>query len=191
MQGYHIQITFVEFTLGFLSHRNPFEIKVAPLPDAFSTMGDGEIVAIPLQDGEVIEAVLTPTEYTNHVALDAQPISPLLSKAALALPTCVDPPIHYRRLDHFVIRNSGVRFQNECECQHCRGYRWLPALCFSIQACQLFLERFIEQFVAMPTQKDEQFRFANLFDNLLFLLAERYWGSPNCWLHALPPGHFS
>ncbi len=44
------------------------EIKVAPLPDAFSAMGYGEIVAITLQGGEVIEAVLAPGEYTNHVA---------------------------------------------------------------------------------------------------------------------------
>ena len=44
------------------------EIKVAPLPDAYSAMGYGEIVAITLQDGEVIEAVLAPGEYTNHVA---------------------------------------------------------------------------------------------------------------------------
>ena len=44
------------------------EIKVSPLPDAFSVMGYGEIVAITLQSGEVIEAVLTPDGYTNHVA---------------------------------------------------------------------------------------------------------------------------
>ena len=44
------------------------EIKVGPLPDTFSAMGYGEIVAITLQTGEVIEAVLTPDGYTNHVA---------------------------------------------------------------------------------------------------------------------------
>jgi len=44
------------------------EIKVAPLPDAWSALGYGEIVAITLQTGEVIEAVLTPDGYTNHVA---------------------------------------------------------------------------------------------------------------------------
>jgi len=43
-------------------------IKVGPLPDAWSAMGYGEIVAITLQTGEVIEAVLTPDGYTNHVA---------------------------------------------------------------------------------------------------------------------------
>ena len=43
-------------------------IKVSPLPDAWSAMGYGEIVAITLQTGEVIEAVLTPDGYTNHVA---------------------------------------------------------------------------------------------------------------------------
>ena len=44
------------------------EIKVSPLPDPFSVMGYGEIVAITLQTGEVIEAVLTPDGYTNHIA---------------------------------------------------------------------------------------------------------------------------
>jgi len=44
------------------------EIKVSPLPGAWSAMGYGEIVAITLQTGEVIEAVLTPDGYTNHVA---------------------------------------------------------------------------------------------------------------------------
>src|SRR5947209_5580086 len=44
------------------------EIKVGPLPDAFSAMGYGEIVAITLQTGEVIEAVLSPEGYLNHVA---------------------------------------------------------------------------------------------------------------------------
>lgn len=43
-------------------------IKVDPLPDEWSAMGYGEIVAITLQSGEVIEAVLTPDGYTNHVA---------------------------------------------------------------------------------------------------------------------------
>jgi hypothetical protein len=40
------------------------EVKVGPLPDA---LGYGEIVSITLQTGEVIEAVLTPEEYHNHV----------------------------------------------------------------------------------------------------------------------------
>jgi hypothetical protein len=40
------------------------EVKVGPLPD---TLGYGEIVSITLQTGEVIEAVLTPEEYRNHV----------------------------------------------------------------------------------------------------------------------------
>ena len=44
------------------------EIKVAPLPDIWSALGYGEIVAITLQNGEVAEAVLTPDGYTNHVA---------------------------------------------------------------------------------------------------------------------------
>lgn len=44
------------------------EIRVSPLPDAWSAMGYGEIVAITLQTGQVIEAVLTPDGYTNHVA---------------------------------------------------------------------------------------------------------------------------
>ncbi len=44
------------------------EIKVSPLPDEWRAMGYGEIVAITLHTGEVIEAVLTPDGYTNHVA---------------------------------------------------------------------------------------------------------------------------
>ena len=43
-------------------------IKVGPLPDEWRAMGYGEIVAITLQSGEAIEAVLTPDGYTNHVA---------------------------------------------------------------------------------------------------------------------------
>jgi len=72
----------------------------------------------------------------------------------------------------------GVRFQDERQRQHRRRDRRLPSLCFSIQTRQLFLERFIQQFVTMLTQKDKQFRFANLFHNLLFLLIQLDWGLP-------------
>lgn len=44
------------------------EFKVAPLPDEWRAMGYGEIVAISLQTGEVIDVVLQPAEYINHVA---------------------------------------------------------------------------------------------------------------------------
>jgi hypothetical protein len=66
----------------------------------------------------------------------------------------------------------------------------LPAvapLYWAIQTCQLLLERFIEQFVAMLTQKEKQFGFTNLFDNLLFLLTQLDWGLPGLWLHVCPP----
>ena len=53
--------------IGFVTVQGR-EIKVSPLPDPFSVMGYGEIVAITLRTGEVIEAVLTPDGYTNHVA---------------------------------------------------------------------------------------------------------------------------
>ena len=43
------------------------EVKVGPLPDTWRALGYGEIVSITLQTGEVIEAVLTPEEYRNHV----------------------------------------------------------------------------------------------------------------------------
>src|SRR5215470_9989884 len=44
------------------------EIKVAPLPDAWSAINYGKVVSITLQNSEVIEAVLAPEGYTNHVA---------------------------------------------------------------------------------------------------------------------------
>src|SRR5947209_1243314 len=44
------------------------EIKVGPLPDTWSALGYGEIVAITLQTGEVIKVVLQPDAYINHVA---------------------------------------------------------------------------------------------------------------------------
>ncbi len=44
------------------------EVKVRPLPDTWSALGYGEIVSITLQTGEVIEAVLSPEEYLNHIA---------------------------------------------------------------------------------------------------------------------------
>ena len=43
------------------------EVKVGPLPDTWRALGYGEIISITLQTGEVIEAVLTPEEYRNHV----------------------------------------------------------------------------------------------------------------------------
>jgi hypothetical protein len=44
------------------------EVKVGPLPDTWHALGYGEIVAITLQTGEVINTVLTPDEYQKHVA---------------------------------------------------------------------------------------------------------------------------
>ncbi len=44
------------------------EVKVKPLPDTWSALGYGEIVSITLQTGVVIEAVLSPEEYLNHIA---------------------------------------------------------------------------------------------------------------------------
>jgi len=45
----------------------------------------------------------------------------------------------------------------------------VPSLCFPIQTRQLFLERFVEQFMPVLAQEDKQFGFTNLFHNLLFL----------------------
>ena len=44
------------------------EVKVGPLPGTWRALGYGEIVSITLQTGEVIETVLLPEEYGNHVA---------------------------------------------------------------------------------------------------------------------------
>lgn len=44
------------------------EIKVAPLPDIWSALGEGEIVTITLQSGETINTVLSPDDYQKHVA---------------------------------------------------------------------------------------------------------------------------
>jgi hypothetical protein len=44
------------------------EIKVGPLPDTWRALGYGEIVSIALQSGEAISTVLTPEQYTMHVA---------------------------------------------------------------------------------------------------------------------------
>src|SRR5690348_10267282 len=44
------------------------EIKVGPLPDTWQALGYGEIVSIALQGGEMISTVLTPEDYSNHVA---------------------------------------------------------------------------------------------------------------------------
>jgi hypothetical protein len=43
------------------------EVKVGPLPDTWSALGYGEIIPITLQGGLVIEAVLPPEDYINHV----------------------------------------------------------------------------------------------------------------------------
>jgi hypothetical protein len=79
-------------------------------------------------------------------------------------------PIHHRRLNHFVIGDTGVRLQDERQRQYRRGYRRLPSLRFAIQTRQLLLKRFIQQFVSVLTQKHKEFRFPNLLHNLLFLL---------------------
>ena len=44
------------------------EAKVAPLPDTWRALGYGEIIPIALQNGETINAVLTPEQYVKHVA---------------------------------------------------------------------------------------------------------------------------
>jgi hypothetical protein len=53
------------------------------------------------------------------------------------------------------------------------------------------LERFIKELLPVLAQKDKQFGFANLFNNLLLLLAEGDFGLPHLWLYALSPDHFS
>lgn len=78
-------------------------------------------------------------------------------------------PIHHCCLNDLIIRNPHIRLQYERQRQHRRRHWRLSSLCFSIQTRQLLLKRFIQQFVAMLTQKDKQFGFANFFDNLLFL----------------------
>ncbi len=65
----------------------------------------------------------------------------------------------------------------------------MTALCFSIETRSLFLERFIEQFVAMLAQKHKQFRFAYSFHNLFLLGRKLKRWLPNRWSHASsPPG---
>ncbi len=52
-------------------------------------------------------------------------------------------------------------------------------------------EGFVKQFMAMLAQKDKQFGFPNLVDNLFFLWIECYGGLLQGWLHTFPPDHFS
>src|SRR6266446_6127451 len=58
------------------------EVKVSPLPDTWSALGYGETVSITLQTGEVIETVLLPEEYGNHVAY-------LYRKTSIEATTCL------------------------------------------------------------------------------------------------------
>jgi hypothetical protein len=47
-------------------------------------------------------------------------------------------------------------------------------------------EGFVKQSVSMLAQKDKQFGFPNLVDNLFFLWIECYRGVPHSWLHPFP-----
>jgi len=58
------------------------QVKVGPLPGTWSALGYGEIVSITLQTGEVIETVLLPEEYGNHVAY-------LYRKTSIEATTCL------------------------------------------------------------------------------------------------------
>jgi hypothetical protein len=66
-------------------------------------------------------------------------------------------PIHHRGLDHFIVRDAGVRLQDGRQRQLGGGDRRLPLRRLLIDLRQLGLKRGIEDGLAMVAQEHEQF----------------------------------
>jgi hypothetical protein len=88
------------------------------------------------------------------------------------------PPIHHCGLNHLIIGDTGVRFQDERQGEHRWGHWRPPSLFLSIQIRQLLLECCIKQDMPVLAQEHKQFGLPYPFHNLFLLYRKRYWRLP-------------